>query len=342
MSAFGEKERVRQAAFRASSKTVSTAARKPCDDLGRKYDYYLALGCEEENLMPAIRNSAGAVKFFADRKIKWWRGGRSGDRKGMNIPTRNMASSQIACVNFLMPLAEEAAALTAMIRCIDADITAVVPLCYSADEKPVESFVEFEWIGLETSLEYGPYTRGANSTSADALVVGTTSSGINRAYVLEWKYVEEYKAGHSLSIGPAGAKRRGRYSEMFKASDSPFKDSSFENWFYEPLYQVMRQLLLSRKMIREKEFGISEARVVVVCPKGNTSFRDKVTSADMSSSYPGCDLETAVREQLVSPNLFTVLDAEDLFVAITQSVQSSSVDEWSSYNSDRYGFSKLN
>src|SRR5665647_882300 len=91
MSAFGKRERERQAEFRANSETISNAARRPCDTFGKKHDYYLALGYEKENLMPAIRESDGAMQFFMDRSIKWWRGGRSGDAKGVNIPTRNMA-----------------------------------------------------------------------------------------------------------------------------------------------------------------------------------------------------------------------------------------------------------
>ena len=51
--------------------------------------------------------------------------------------------------------------------------------------------MEFEWIGLDDSLE-GTRTRGANATSIDAFLVAETDSGRRRAYLIEWKYLEQY------------------------------------------------------------------------------------------------------------------------------------------------------
>ena len=94
---FGVLERKRQAVFREGLTT-------PSDGIGQRHDYLLALGCEEENLFPTLRGDDGAGRYFADRNIKWWQASVSGDASDGKRPTRNMASSQIACVNFLLPL----------------------------------------------------------------------------------------------------------------------------------------------------------------------------------------------------------------------------------------------
>lgn len=337
MSDLGDQAKSNQASFRRNSPTISEPARTPSDPKGIKYEHLLALGYEDENLMPLIRGNNKASKFFEERSIPWWKDThRSGDTVDQKTPTRNMASSQIACVNFLMPLAEEPEALEAMIRCIDGDITGIELIEDTSDGRVLKSYVEFEWVGKEKSLEQKPPTRGSKATSADALVIGRTKSGSKRAYLIEWKYTEEYKKDKPLRDN--NETRRERYSQMFEADDSPFLKSSLslDDWFYDPLYQIMRFLLLSRKMIREKEFDVTEARVVVACPKGNTAYRNTITSRKMREAFPGSDLHTVVREQLAEPDLFKLVAVEDLYDAISRSSQNRTIAEWSSYHQERY------
>ena len=93
---FGQRERKRQAAFRKGLTTPSDAVRL-------KHDHLLALGCEEGNLFSTLRGENGALQYFADRNIKWWQARVSGDASDGKRPTRNMASSQIVCVNLDVP-----------------------------------------------------------------------------------------------------------------------------------------------------------------------------------------------------------------------------------------------
>ena len=132
-----------------------------------------------------------AFRFLADRGIKWWSSSRSGDRPGGTHPTRNLASSQVACINFLLPLAPVPEALAAIVAAIDHDDIAVTEI--TDPRSGTSSPVEFEWIGLDHSLE-GPShtTRGANTTSVDAFIIAETRTG-RCAYLIEWKYVEEYR-----------------------------------------------------------------------------------------------------------------------------------------------------
>ena len=212
MSSFADKAKERQAEFRAHS---------PSDPAGQRHGHLLALGHEKENLYPSLRGENGALKFFRDREIQWHRHSRSGDAKNMDGPTRNMVSSQIACVNFLLPLCEIPGALAAVARAIDDDVNDVVCLSHDGRVSPVE----FEWIGLCHPLEevVRRPTRGANVTSIDAFMVATTPNG-RRAYLMEWKYTETYPVGRDKGEGRSGETRRCRYAPLY-ADSSSFNDS---------------------------------------------------------------------------------------------------------------------
>ena len=164
---FGVHERERQAAFRRELTT-------PTDPIGLKHDYLLALGYEEENLFPTLRGEDGALRYIAERNIKWWQARVSGDASDGKRPTRNMASSQTACVNFLLPLVEIFGALTAVLQPIDDEVTNVADIEHEGTSSPVE----LEWIELDRALE-GPGVKsgGANSTSVDAFMLGKSPGG---------------------------------------------------------------------------------------------------------------------------------------------------------------------
>ena len=177
----------RQQQFRDVSPTVSDRGRSPTDDKGLRNPHLLAIGCEADNLFPGIRGEGGAIDHFRQRGIKWWKSSRSGDDSKSDGPTRNMANSQVACVNFLLPLAGIPGALLSALRALDDDVVGVIAITHDG----CASDVEFEWIGLGHSLE-GGRTRGSQNTSIDAFLVAETIPGRRRAYLLEWKYVEQY------------------------------------------------------------------------------------------------------------------------------------------------------
>ena len=207
-----------QTRFRDTSSTISAQARAPDDDKGLRNPHLLAIGCEEENLYPGIRGpggAGGAVELFHKRGIRSWKSARSGDDTRTNGPTRNMASSQVACMNFLLPLAGVPGALPAAIRAVDADVTGVSNITFEGGTSPVE----FEWTEMGGPLE-GVGTRGANATSIDAFLVAETASGRRRAYLLEWKYTEQYLAARPRfkGRGLSGETRRSRYGNLFRAA----------------------------------------------------------------------------------------------------------------------------
>ena len=309
---FADTAKRRQGCFRDNSLTITSPGRARMDDKGRRNSHLLALGYELENIYPDVRNEA--IDFFAQRRIKWWKAyGRGGDIKGG--PTRNMASSQVACVNFMLPLAKVDGALASAIRAIDHDVLDIVdiPPSTPAGPLPTPSRVEFEWIGVDASgkdnsLENNA-SRGANSTSIDAFLVAETRTGRRRAYLLEWKYVEEYLSTKpdNKGEGSQGVTRRDRYGSLYRASDSSFNLKAapkMKDFFYEPFYQLMRQRLLADRLVRDRELGVDEAKVVVVVPEDNMAYRmvrsadgKKTTSPPLAELFPELNsVEQVMRE----------------------------------------------
>ena len=334
MPRFGEKARRRQAWFREHSSTISQDARSPSDDKGLRYDHMLALGFEHENLYPGLRGGDGALTFFAERGIKWQRTG-SGDIRGGEGPTRSMVGSQIACANFLLPLRGVPGALTAVARAIDDDVEDIVPITHEGREAPVE----IEWVGLDPPLEEDTApTRGARATSVNAFMIGATGAG-RRAYMLEWKYSEEYPKGEDKGRTESGKKRRRRYAHLYCHEASSFNGSvPMDELLYEPFYQIMRLRLLADRMVAEKELCVSDARVVVVVPKDNTPYREKITSPALVQRFPDfTTVEEVVRATLKDPDrAFTTISPETLLDAVEWECGDASP-EWVAYQRERHG-----
>ena len=333
--------RVRQAQFRSTSPTITSAGRSPDDPQGRRNGHLLAIGCEEQNLFLTLRGVTGATAFFRDREIKWWGSGENGAPAGDAGPTRNMASSQILCVNFLMPLAPHPNVLLALLRSLDHDVTNIVELRYGPPiaRRDVASLVEFEWVGLRTSLEGRPITRGANVTSADALIVANTNRGRRRAYIFEWKYVEEYPEDEYKGAGKAGETRRTRYAERCQSSPLLSGVVPIDELLYEPFYQIVRLGLLADKMIREGEFGVAEARVAVVCPSENVQYRERITSPPLRTRFPESrSVEEVAKRLWRDPATFRMTTPEALSRAVRNVAKGGSLQGWMTYMSERYGW----
>ena len=314
----------RQQQFRNASPTISDQGRSPTDGKGVRNPHLLALGHEIENLFPGIRGEA--VDFFAQRDIKWWKNSRSGDDTASDGPTRNMASSQVACVNFLMPLAGIPGALSSVLHTIDDDALDVVGISHEGHT----SSVEFEWIGLGHSLE-GGRIRGAQNTSIDAFLVAKTKAGKRRAYLLEWKYVERYLSNHAE-----------RYSSSF-SSFNPATAPDMDDFLYEPFYQLMRQRLLADRMVQEHELEVDEATVVVVVPEQNWAYRTvsdgrAETSPLLARRFSELEtVEAVMRASLKSSGTqFDMVAPSSLLNALSESLPSETA-EWAGYWRDRYG-----
>lgn len=333
MSNFGGAARRRQAEFRKLSPTISEQARSPSDDKGRRHGHLLALGCEDENLYPPLRGETGVRRFFAERGITWHRTARSGDASGEDGPTRNMASSQVACVNFMLPLAGIPGAMATALRAIDSDVRDVVDIRHEGRASPVE----FEWIGLERSLE-GGWTRGANNTSVDAFVIADTGVEL-RAYLMEWKYVEEYGSARDKGAGDAGRTRRRRYAIRYVARSSSFSgEVPMDELLYEPFYQLMRLRLLADRMVADGEFEVTEAKVVAVVPGDNAAYQERITSPALAARFPRLGtVADVMRATLKHPDRAFASVCPSLLREAVERECGAVASSWAAYQRERYG-----
>ena len=332
----------RQQHFRDGSPTISERGRSPTDDKGLRHPHLLAIGCETDNLFPGIRDNGGAIDFFRDRQMAWWSNPASGDIGRADKPTRNMASSQVACVNFLLPLAGIPGALLSLLRALDDDVVTVVNISHDGHT----SDVEFEWIGLSHSLEGGT-TRGSQNTSIDAFLVALTKAGRRRAYLLEWKYVERYLSAllEFKGEGARGETRRLRYTERFHSLFSSFNSAAIhdlDDFLYEPFYQIMRQRLLADRMVQEGELEIEEAKVVVVVPEENWAYRavkDGRTTASplLARRFPELEtVEAVMRACLKDPDAQFDMVAPSLLLDAVSLDLPEETAEWAGYWRNRY------
>lgn len=339
MPRFGTLARRRQAQFRTS---LSAGAQQPSDAKAASNPHLLAHGCEIENLFPILRGPGGALDFFAARRIGWWRSGASGDRScdaSFVGPTRNLASSQVSCVNFLLPLAAVPGALLALLQSIDGDVVAVEEV---VDREGHRSPVEFEWVGYREPLEGGTINRGACQTSIDALLVARTGNA-RRGYLLEWKYCEEYLDGDDKGVGSSGETRKRRYRELYSAEDSSFSGGvPFEEMLVDPFYQLMRMMLLGDRMLREgvtDQLAIDEMRVVVVCPNANDDYRLVVPTTPLGRRLPaGSTVLEAMRASLKDPRRFDMVAQEELIGGLRQGPLAQELKPWLDYHALRYGW----
>jgi len=148
-------------------------------------------------------------------------------------------------------------------------------------ERLDDGFVEFEVIGQKNYLNERQHTRGANATSIDAMMLGRKAKK-NMLVSIEWKYTENYN-GESLYIEP----RWKIYNELIDQPNSPIDseiakgdnpEEYYKALYYEPFYQLMRQTLLSWKMVDANEYGADDYIHLHIVPNENKEMLEGKTS----------------------------------------------------------------
>jgi len=320
LTPFAEEEYARQIAFHSG--TATTHGTTPVDDLRRRV--VLARGREEENLFPSIRGRHGAADFFRERGIVWWSHTREKDR-----PSRHLASSQVSCVNFLLPLAVgHSDALLALLQAIDPDIVDIVPI----EHEGRRALAEFEWVGVSGPLEGVPFVRGEKCTSIDALILGRTADRTVRGYFVEWKYTES--CGELLGHGRPST-RLARYGELYRSSGC-FR-APLESLMYDPAYQLVRSLLLGFRTVKQRELGVIEARTVVVCPDANQSYRLLPPEHTLAGGSVISVNDFMHQRALAAPDRFCMVSQRQLFDRILES-GASTPQGWADYHRRRYAW----
>ena len=262
------------------------------------------------------------MAFFANHNIGWHQGQ---DGK----PSNHLCSSQVACINFLFPFADKPIELASLLKPVFPQIDHVVP---------VEDgfFVSFEWIGQENYLgerasKNGKRTRGANFTSADAIVMFEDQDKKRQAVLIEWKYTESY-GNNYLGIAKSGTDRRKIYQHLFDDLNCIVDMDllpGIDVLFYEPFYQFMRQQFLAAKMEAAHELGADEVSLLHISPDANYDFK-RITSPLLSGlgANPTEIWKSLVRKE----GRFISVHTEDLF----REFDTREMLGWKAYMQDRY------
>lgn len=207
------------------------------------------------NLWEGIRFDA--MEYFARNNISWWKG---------DEPTGHLLSSQIACLNHLYFIRQREDLATEILRKLDSEVDKAIIVD--------DGFVEFEFIGNKNYLHEKSFTRGANCTSIDAVMIGVTKANKRKVYFIEWKYTESYQVENKYI--PERAKI---YDHLIDAPDSPLiYGIPFEAYYYEPFYQLMRQTLLAWECVKNRDHQIDDYLHVHVVPEENDELKEKITS----------------------------------------------------------------
>ncbi len=325
MGRFLESEKPRQAEFKATAPYFSELARSHGVYKGLSRPFCLPVEHAEQNLAPDSRDTA--LAHFKKLEIKW-HDGHNGK------PSNHLCDSQVCCVNFLFPFADQPTALARVFQPVFPELDHMLP---------VEDglFVSFEWIGQRNYLgekisRNGQRTRGANFTSADSIVMFQRRDRKRQVVLIEWKYTESY-GGSFLKFSNSGTDRTGIYRHLFDGEDCPIRKDvlpCFDALFYEPFYQFMRQQFLAWEMEKARELGADIVSLLHIAPAHNSDFR-RVTSPCLR-----CLGESAIDvwAKLVKPiGRFMSVSSEQLFGSLSAQ-QLPEMRNWLAYITARYAW----
>ncbi len=181
--------KLRQHVFRDESGTVSNDGRNPRDKKGLRNPHLPALGHEKENLYPSIRGTGEPSSSS-----------RSGKSNGRRVPEPGM-TPVLKAQPEIWPVPRRPASTS----CCPSPPSQ--ELCRRLYGRWTRTFARWSasttravsppWSSsgfLTLGSPEGGVTRGAQNTSVDALLVAETVSGYRRAYLIEWKYAEQYQS----------------------------------------------------------------------------------------------------------------------------------------------------
>jgi len=180
--------------------------------------------------------------------------------------------------------------------------------------------VEFEKVGSERLGKEVQLTRGINCTSIDALMLGEDIYGKRILFLIEWKYTETCDS-KSKSAGESGKTRIEAYDSLLRQKECPIIHKNFQDLYYEPFYQLMRQTLLGWEMVKRKEYGAEDFIHLHIIPEENKHMKEKITSPGLS----GVDIEEAWKNTLRKPEKYVVLDPKEFLKPVFDNPDAKSI-----------------
>ncbi len=248
------------------------------------------------NIWLGVREDA--IAYFKRHDIPFWDSVKGG-------PTGHILSSQIACINHLYFVRQRQDVATAILQNVDQNVKAALRLENGDGDS---GYVDFEVIGKENYLGEKSHSRGANSTSVDALMLAEMQDGTRKLFFIEWKYVEQYKNQPSKAEGESGMTRIKIYKPLLDKSDCPILPTDIIGLFTELYYQLMRQTLLAHEMTKAKEYGATDYQHLHIIPKVNKELKDVNTA---EGKLDGTNLSETWTKLLKFPKKYKVMDPED-------------------------------
>lgn len=261
------------------------------------------------NLYAPIREDA--LQYYRENNIAWWRGAE---------PTGHVLSSQIACINHLFLLRNDADAVLAMLNNIRNEFVEVLPI--PSDANP--SFIAFEVVSDSDHLNEGYTTRGSNCTSIDAMIYARHKFGEMWIIPIEWKYTERYenkdysnedREGEEKGGNGRGKKRMSRYNDLISASGQLKSLNNYAGsiYYFEPFYQLMRQTLWAEKVVENRateRLAADNYLHIHVVPVENNELLNK------KYNVSGEGMEKSWRGMLTDKSKYIIIDPEKLLAPI--------------------------
>lgn len=260
-----------------------------------RYDHCLPPEFAQANLL----SSREAIDLFKTLHIKWHCGIGSG-------PGNNLLSSQVQCVNALLPMVHEPQRI---IRGLGNLLDIAEPL-----EIEPGRYLTFEYIGPHDYFNEGagqPRERGSKCTSVDAAFTYRTRHGTTELGLVEWKYTEQYMATREPNPGYDKTRVK-RYGDTYHAPDGPLRSDLMDvDWMLdEPFYQLMRQQLLAWRLEQDRAEGADVVRVLHVLPPENHAYQNSLVRPQQRALGDTVDqvwarlLRRADRFQHIDPTVF--------------------------------------
>jgi len=278
--------------------------------MGKERPFVLKDG--SRNLYAPIRDQA--IKYFRDNNIGWWGGSK---------PSGHVLSSQIACVNHLFAVRNDAEAVLSILNNIRNEFTEVLPI--ASDAAP--AYIAFEVVSDIDHLNEGSSTRGSNCTSIDAFIYARHKSGEKWLIPIEWKYTEHYnnqdkskedRDGEDEGNNGKGKERMSRYNDLISASAQLISQDDYVGslYYYEPFYQLMRQTLWAENMIAHKDserLAADNYLHIHVIPSENDELLQK------KYKVSGVTMEKSWRGMLADQGKYIIVSPESLLVPVATS-----------------------
>lgn len=313
---FVSEQRALQMEFRQRSDTFTDGGKLPGRIGKLNYPFAIDPTLWIENLYPPIRDECDA--YFKTAEITWHR------------MRSHLLSSQICCLNFLMPFSTRPLALAELLSSVFGSNLEMLTL----EDARLNRFVAFEWIGCDYLNESrnGKRRRGANCTSADA-AVKFRKNGRTHLVLIEWKYTESYGARPGKDAEQTRLRRYGGLVFNPKGPLLAASDFEIRDLFWEPFYQFLRQQMLAYQVEKAREDGCDHVSVLHIAPHRNKAFQRNTAPA--LADRPGRAVDVW-KSLLADPSRFVSVSTEDLFGPLEAS-HHSDLEDWSHYIRDRYG-----